>query len=48
MKKVSNPKRLNTWRKVTSAGNYDSWIEYQKRILKQVQPDKKLKYKKGV
>jgi hypothetical protein len=36
----------NAWRKVAKAGNYGSWVEYQKRVLGQVTPIHK--YKKGI
>jgi hypothetical protein len=36
----------NAWRKVSKAGNYGNWMEYQKRVLGQVTPISK--YKKGI
>jgi len=36
----------SAWRKVVKAGNYGSWIDYQKRVLGQITPIKK--YKKGI
>jgi surface antigen len=43
---LSTSVTTNAWRKVSKAGNYDNWIDYQKRVLGQVTPIKK--YKKGI
>ncbi len=36
----------NAWRKVTKAGNFKNWMDYQKWILGQVKPI--TRYKKSI
>jgi len=36
----------NAWRKVSKAGNFSNWMDYQKWVLAQVKPVEK--YKKDI
>lgn len=43
---LSNSVTTNAWKKVSKAGNFKNWMDYQKWLLGQVKPINK--YKKTV
>lgn len=37
-KSLSHPHKSDTWNKVRNYGEFDSWMDYEKKQLHQVQP----------